>query len=146
MIIRKATKQDVKIIAENNISLALETENRRIDIGTIQKGVQKVFSDPARGFYILAENDNNIIGQVFITTEWSDWRNAPIWWMHRIYVQKNWRNKGVLSLLLQELKKIAIKKKVFALRLYVFKENKEAIAIYKKLGFENAPFIILENI
>jgi GNAT superfamily N-acetyltransferase len=143
MIIRKATIQDAKIIAENNISLAFETENRKMDKSTVQNGVKAVFSDRQNGFYLVAENENNIIGQLFITQEWSDWRNAAIWWMHRIYVKKPWRKKGVLTSLLLKMKQMAIEEEVYALRLYAFNKNEKAIAIYKKLGFTNTSFIIL---
>jgi len=143
MIIRKATIQDAKIIAENNISLAFETENRKMDKSTVQNGVKAVFSDRQNGFYLVAENENNIIGQLFITQEWSDWRNAVIWWMHRIYVKKPWRKKGVLTSLLLKMKQMAIEEEVYALRLYAFNKNEKAIAIYKKLGFTNTSFIIL---
>jgi GNAT superfamily N-acetyltransferase len=145
MIIRKATKKDAEIIAENNISLAFETENRRINKITAENGVKEVFSNPRNGFYLLAETNNNIVGQLFITKEWSDWRNAPIWWMHRVYIQKTWRKKGVLTSLLEKLKEMVINKGVYALRLYAFNENHKAIEIYKKLGFTNTPFIILEK-
>ena len=63
-----------------------------------------MFLDPRKGFYLIAENDNNIIGQIFITEEWSDWRNANIWWIHRIYVQEIWRNRGVFTSLIQKIR------------------------------------------
>lgn len=144
-LIRKATIHDLESITKNNISLALETENRKMDASTVQNGIKAVFLDPRKGFYLIAENDNNIIGQIFITEEWSDWRNANIWWMHRIYVQETWRNKGVFTSLIQKIKHMADEEGIYVLRLYAFNKNEKAIKIHKKLGFDNSPFVILEN-
>lgn len=146
MIIRLATIDDVKKIARNNVSLAEEVEQLKIDINEAINGSLSVFSDKNNSFYLLAEEKNSIIGQVYITKEWSDWRNKSIWWLHRIYVQKKWRNKGVLTSLINEIKTRAIKEDVFALRLYVFEKNEKAIDIYQKMEMNDAPFIILQNI
>jgi GNAT superfamily N-acetyltransferase len=145
MIIRKATLSDANEIAKNNVLLAKEIEQRTIDLSTAKNGSEAVLSDERNGFYLIAEDNHHVIGQVFITFEWSDWRNQCIWWMHRVYVHKQWRKKGIFTALLQEIKQIATENNVYVLRLYVVKSNKNAIKIYKKSGFEDAPFIILQD-
>lgn len=123
MIVRKATCSDVKKIAENNMLLAEETEGRKINTNIAQKGSEQVLSNKQNGFYLIAEHNKEIIGQIFITDEWSDWRNQSIWWMHRIYVKKTWRKKGVLKSLLEKAKEMANEENVYALRLYVIQKN-----------------------
>ena len=145
MIIRKATLSDVNEIAKNNILLAKEIEQRNLEFSTVQNGSEAVLSDERNGFYIIAENNHHVIGQVFITIEWSDWRNQTIWWIHRVYVHKQWRKKGVFTALLQQIKQLAKDNNVYVLRLYVLQSNKNAMNIYKKSGFADAPFIILQN-
>ena len=145
MIIRKATPADAKKIAKNNVKLAEETEERTISKHAAKQGTSSVLTKQREGWYLIAEHNQEIIGQLFITKEWSDWRNQSIWWMHRVYVQKSCRKKGVFTALLQELKQRANAEKVFALRLYIVDTNKKAASIYNKMGFADTSFKILEK-
>lgn len=145
MIIRKANLDDAEAIARNNIRLAEETEGRTIRGHTAEQGTSAVLSKEHGGWYLVADHNMEIIGQVFITEEWSDWRNKAIWWMHRVYVKELWRKKGVFTALLQELKQMAIDEQVFALRLYQVDTNKKAARIYNKMGFADTSFRILEK-
>ena len=43
MTIRKATKEDIEEISNNNILLAMESENKSINYDTVYKGVKKRF-------------------------------------------------------------------------------------------------------
>ncbi len=140
IIIRKATIKDTDAIAQNNILLAEETEQLVISLNKSIKGRKKAIEHPDKGFYLVADHDESIIGQLFIT---SDWRNQAIWWIHRVYVRKPWRKQGVFKALLLQLQKIADYQNVFAIRLYMVKQNETALDIYKKLGFEDTPFLIL---
>jgi GNAT superfamily N-acetyltransferase len=145
MIIREASREDSKEIANNNVQLAEETEGRIISKNLAELGSSSVLSGERGGWYLVAEHNNKIIGQVFITEEWSDWRNKAIWWMHRVYVKESWRKKGVFTALLQELKQMAIDEQVFALRLYQVDTNKKAARIYNNMGFADTSFRILEK-
>ena len=73
MKIRNADIKDSKSIVENNLKLAKESENRIISYRTVLDGVRRVLSDGQKGFYLVAEENNEIIGQMMITYEWSDW-------------------------------------------------------------------------
>ncbi|MBS3778579.1 MAG: GNAT family N-acetyltransferase [Candidatus Thermoplasmatota archaeon] len=145
MIVRKAIGSDAKKIAENNMFLAEETEGRKIESNVAIEGSEQVLSEKQNGFYLVAEHKKEIIGQIFITDEWSDWRNQSIWWMHRIYVKKTWRKKGVLKSLLRKAKEKANEENVYALRLYMIQKNQKAVSIYKRLGFTDTAFTILEH-
>lgn len=145
MIIRKAIRSDVKEIAKNNVQLAEETESRSISKITAEQGTSAALSKERNGWYLVAEHNHAIIGQLFVTDEWSDWRNQCIWWIHRVYVQKSWRKKGVFTNLFNELKQKAMHENVYALRLYDLEKNKKAVSIYKKMGFTNTSFLILKK-
>jgi GNAT superfamily N-acetyltransferase len=145
MIIRKAIQSDIEEIAENDVLLAKETEKRIISKSVVRNGIHAVFSDGRKGFYIVAEEQHSIVGQIFVTIEWSEWRNQSIWWLHRIYVKRQWRKKGIFTTLLQKLKQMARNEEVYTLRLYMMNENVLALNTYKKIGFVKSNFIILEN-
>lgn len=81
--------------------------------------------------YIVAKFDNKIIGfsgiKVFVD-------NADIM---NIVVRKNFRNKGIGTVLLENLLTLSKKLGLNSLSLEVNEKNIPAINLYKKLGFEN---------
>ena len=151
MRVRLAVPQDAETIAENNIKLAedfyqIEKVTLNIKLQTNKKGVLSAIADKNKGFYVVAEDHGNIVGQIFITSEWSDWRNQEIWWLHRIFVQKDMRRKGILRLLFRDIERRAQDNNVFAVRLYLHQKNKHAIKAYQKLGLIKSPFKIFSKL
>jgi GNAT superfamily N-acetyltransferase len=142
MKIRAANIEDAEPITKQNISLAKESENILLNPKTVLKGVKALLSDKKKGFYLVAEENDIIVGQLMITFEWSDWRNKPIWWIQSVYVQKAWRKKGVFTLLLNHIQQKASKQDVAFLRLYMHKQNKSARKVYKKIGWKQEPYTI----
>jgi GNAT superfamily N-acetyltransferase len=110
------------------------------------QGVRALLLDPAKGLYFLAEIDGAVVGQLMITYEWSDWRNANIWWVQSVYVREDARGKGVFRLLFDHLKRSAHEQKgVGELRLYVHTENSQARKTYEKLGMKLLSYAIYES-
>ena len=144
MIIRKANINDAEVIAENNVKLAYESEGLKISYETTLEGVKSVLSDPTKGFYLVAEKDNEIIGELMITFEWSDWRSKNIWWIQSVYVKESWRRKNVFKILVEKTKKIAIENDVSIIKLYVHSENKKAITAYNRVGMKKTPYEVYE--
>jgi len=145
MIIRKASLEDAEKIAKNNIMLALESESTEIEYETTLEGVKILIKNGERGFYMLAEDGGSIVGQLMVTYEWSDWRGADMWWLQSIYVDKKWRRKGVMKKLVEEIKKMAVEKNVHELRLYVHKNNENAMKAYEKIGMKKLPYYIFSE-
>ncbi len=144
MLIRKAISKDAEKIARNNVLLAKESENTDIEYEKTLEGVKSLINDEMKGFYLVAEENGEIIGQVMVTYEWSDWRAKQIWWLQSIYVEKKWRRKEIMKALLNEIEQIAASKGIVALRLYVHERNAEAIKAYENIGMKKAPYIIYE--
>ncbi|VVB59669.1 Acetyltransferase (GNAT) family protein [uncultured archaeon] len=140
MKIRTAKIRDAEAITTYNISLAKESENIPLNPDTVLVGVKALLSDKNKGFYLVAEENDTIIGQLMITYEWSDWRNKSIWWIQSVYVQKEWRKKGVFTKLLDYIKQKARKQGVVLLRLYMHRQNKSAQKVYKKSGWKQEPY------
>lgn len=134
MKIRLADKSDIKKIVSNNIKLAVESENKTLDYETVYDGVKNIINDDKKGFYLIAENKNKIIGQLMITYEWSDWNNKNIWWIQSVYVDEENRNKKVFKNLINYVKLIAERNNILYLKLYVYKDNEIAKIVYEKIG------------
>jgi GNAT superfamily N-acetyltransferase len=139
-----ARLSDADAIAKQNVFLAEESEKLTLKYEIVRKGVHALLSDKRKGFYIVAEENGSIIGQLMITVEWSDWRNKPIWWVQSVYVQKAWRKKGVFTQLLQYIQQRASEQGVAFLRLYAHEQNIHALRVYEKVGWERQPYVIYQ--
>jgi len=142
MKIRRAQKGDAEAITAQNIALAKESENIHLNQLTTLAGVTALLSDEKKGMYLVAEENNTIVGQLMITVEWSDWRNKPIWWVQSVYVQIPWRKQGIFARLLDEAKNMARQQGVGFLRLYAHHHNPSAREVYEKIGWQQDPYVV----
>ena len=95
--VRRAALADAKIIADFNAAIAKETEHLDLDHRRLLRGVKTLLKDASKGYYILGEVDGRTAGQLMITYEWSDWRDAMFWWVQSVYVLPEFRGTGVFS-------------------------------------------------
>ena len=145
MIVRKPNINDVNKIAEYNYNLAFETEDKKLNMEVLTKGVTALLKDENKGVYHVCEIDGNIVGQIMYTFEWSDWRNGTFLWIQSVYVDKNYRGKGVFKTLYNHIKNICDKdKNICGIRLYVERENYVAQKTYKSLGMEECNYYMYE--
>ena len=142
--IRKAVPADAPAIAGFQVSMALETEQLILDKPTVIKGVEALFSDPSKGNYYVAESDEGVVASLLITYEWSDWRNANVWWIQSVYVIPGYRRKGIFRKLYTYIKDLAVEQDVAGLRLYVEPENRRARQTYESLGMSSGHYAFYE--
>jgi ribosomal protein S18 acetylase RimI-like enzyme len=146
MNIRLAEKNDHQALVEFNQAMAYETEGKTLDTQILQSGVEAVFHDEKKGFYVVAEDDGQIVGGLMITFEWSDWRDNWFWWIQSVYILPEYRGRGIYRLLYEFVKEAAREKRdVCGFRLYVEKENTRAQAVYEKLGMEETYYLMYEE-
>jgi ribosomal protein S18 acetylase RimI-like enzyme len=146
MNIRIAQEKDAAALVEFNQAMALETEGKRLDSQILKSGVDAVFDNDKKGFYVVAEEDGELIAGLMITFEWSDWRDGWFWWIQSVYVLPNRRGRGVYASLYQFVKEKALEaKNVCGFRLYVEKENTHAQKVYEKLGMETSHYLMYDE-
>jgi GNAT superfamily N-acetyltransferase len=145
LAIRKAELRDAQIIAEYNRRMAWETEAKRLDGEVLLAGVTALLQDANKGVYYLACNDEELVGQLMLTREWSDWRNGWWWWLQSVYVRAESRRQGVFQALYAQVVAAArAEPDVLGLRLYVEEHNLPAQATYTKLGMMRMPYIVYD--
>jgi GNAT superfamily N-acetyltransferase len=144
--VRPARLDDAAAIVEFNHRLALETEQKKLDHDTLVKGVDAILRDPRLGRYFVATAGERVVGQTMVTEEWSDWRNGRLWWLQSVYVDAQWRGRGVFRLLLNKVGALGREAGVIGLRLYVERHNLRAHATYQRAGFKDAGYVVLERI
>ncbi len=146
MHIRTAELRDAPVITEYNLALALETENLRLDPACVSVGVEALLTDPAKGIYFLAELESKVVGQVMITYEWSDWRNANIWWLQSVYVAREFRNRGVFRALFRHVEQLAKRdRQTCGIWLYMHADNDLARRAYENLGIRQTRYLVFEK-
>jgi GNAT superfamily N-acetyltransferase len=142
---REATETDAAIIADFNAAMAKETENIELDRERLRKGTEALFTDSTKGVYFLAEADCKVVGQLMITYEWSDWRNATFWWIQSVYVHPEYRHQGIFRSLYRAVETIARERgDICGLRLYVDKTNKHAQQTYEALGMKHSHYQMMD--
>ncbi|MBD3274094.1 MAG: GNAT family N-acetyltransferase, partial [Candidatus Marinimicrobia bacterium] len=132
--IRAATKKDAAIISEHQILMAKETENTTLDSDVVLSGVEHLIEQPEYGFYIVAETEERVVGSILITYEWSDWHDGLYWWIQSVYVDTDFRRRGVYSQMYQYTRNLAEKEGIKAIQLYVYEQNTPAQKTYESLG------------
>ena len=101
--IRIGKSRDIPIIADYNIAMAMETEGKTLDKEIITAGVNSIINDNSKGVYWVVEIEEELVGQLMITYEWSDWRNGTMWWIQSVYVSEDFRRQGIYTSLYENL-------------------------------------------
>ena len=144
--IRPATADDVATIAEFNARLAMETEGKRLEPDVVHSGVRRAIETDRGATYVVADEGDEVVGQLMFTREWSDWRDGMIWWLQSVYVRDDRRGRGVFRSLLEHVVDRAKKDPdVCMLRLCVEVENRAAQQTYRRMAFREVGYRVYER-
>jgi len=150
VIVRPARPDDVDALVTFGAAMARETEGRDLEMERLRLGTLAVLASPERGFYLVAEvsgePSGRLIGQLMVTYEWSDWRNATFWWIQSVYVHPSWRRRGVYRRMHEFiLHQARSRSDVCGVRLYVEKNNAVAQTAYDHVGLSRSAYIVFED-
>jgi len=143
--IKNAEREHIETIANFQLKMAMETENLKLNPETVTEGVGAVFDNPELGRYFVVLNNQDVIASLLITYEWSDWRNARVWWIQSVYVLTDHRRRGVFNKMYEHIQSLVkANKEVGGLRLYVDKTNIDAQKAYNKVGMNGEHYQLFE--
>ena len=142
--IRKAKKEDAGKIISFQLAMAKETEDLALNPETLTAGVETVFEKQSKGQYFVAESEGSVVASLLITYEWSDWRNADVWWFQSVYVIPGFRRKGIFRMMYDHVKNEALKNGIAGLRLYVESNNFPARKTYEAMGMSSEHYTMYE--
>lgn len=144
--VARADEADLPTLVAFNRDMARETEGRALDEGVLARGVRALLVDEKKGFYLVARDGDVVVGQLMVTTEWSDWRAGVFWWIQSVYVEPSHRRRGLYARLHDEVRaRAAAQGDVVGLRLYVEHENAGAQATYRRMGMTEARYVMFEE-
>ncbi|MEP0836414.1 GNAT family N-acetyltransferase [Coleofasciculus sp. FACHB-64] len=139
--VRSALIEDAKALVDLQFSVAQEgkymvTEAEEFNLTkSEEKETIEQHSQQPGQLYLVAEIDNTVVG--FVEFENGNRRRTSHSGILSIFVDREWRGKGIGSFLLQELIDWAANEPLIEkVTLAVFSTNRSAIALYKKFGFE----------
>jgi ribosomal protein S18 acetylase RimI-like enzyme len=145
MIIREATPHDIPTLIDFQLKMALETENITLEISILNQGIRKLFKDPGKGRYYVAEEGSDLAGCLMTTFEWSDWRDGTVLWIQSVYIPEKFRGQGIYKKLYGYVRQMAVADPAIkGIRLYVDKKNKDAQQVYEKLGMNGDHYQVYE--
>jgi L-amino acid N-acyltransferase YncA len=145
MLIREATEADIPSLLDFQLKMALETENITLEISSLTMGVHRLFKDATKGRYYVAEENEEVVGCLMTTYEWSDWRNGTVLWIQSVYVSKEHRGKGVYKAMYSHVRQMVENDPdLKGIRLYVDKTNEQAQETYAKSGMNGEHYTVYE--
>ena len=142
---REGLPSDLEAIVAFQLAMARETEELDLDPAVLTRGVEAVFSDPAKGRYLVAESGGQVVASLMLTYEWSDWRNGMVWWIQSVYVVPSLRGRRVYAGLYEHVQRLAAADAgVRGIRLYVDRRNVRAQEVYTRLGMNGEHYQVFE--
>ena len=141
----QATPEHLRVIANFQMQMAMETEKLKLDRETLENGISAVLADPKLGMYWVIEEDGTPIGCTSVTPEWSDWRNKTWWWIQSVFIADGHRGRGVFRAMFEKLQEVAnAREDIAGLRLYVDKTNANAQRVYEACGMRDEHYSMYE--
>jgi ribosomal protein S18 acetylase RimI-like enzyme len=145
ILVEEANQADIPVIVDFQLKMAHETENIQLDREVVEKGVQAVFENSARGKYYVARSFGKVIGCMLMTSEWSDWRNGEVLWFQSVYIESQYRKQGIFRKMFRHLQELVKQDQQYkGLRLYVERTNLRAQQVYEALGMNGEHYQMYE--
>lgn len=142
--IRRANSADLENLVSFALAEAKEAEGVEKDVNRVRQGVRTALEDDSIAMYwILEKDDTGVVGSVSIDKEWSDWNAGYYWWIQNMYILPEFRGKGLMERLIGALKDAARQEGALEFRLYVHKNNAQAVTAYQKAGFFDSDYRIM---
>jgi ribosomal protein S18 acetylase RimI-like enzyme len=143
-IVRRAKLTDLEKLVEFTLSEANEAEGLSKNSEMAREGIRAALGDDSVAIYwVLQDSDNEVVGNISVVKEWSNWNAGYYWWIQSLYIKPEHRGRGYMRKLIQTVKESARQYKGLDLRLYVHKNNKRAISAYLRTGFVDSDYRIM---
>ncbi len=147
--VRPGRMEDLYDLVRFTMGVAQESEGLVPDKSAVQASIAAALNDPHKARYFVAESIDGqarkLVGSLFVTFEWSDWRNGWYWWIQAAYVVPALRGRGIFRQMYDAVHAAAkAAGDVRRIRLYVEADNEAGLATYRALGMKEAPYRIFD--
>ncbi|MFC1800984.1 GNAT family N-acetyltransferase [Nanoarchaeota archaeon] len=141
--IRKAKKEDLELITELDIALAMEISKkdfwkkdekifRRLDKSYLTEDLKKNY------MFFVAEDKEKMVGFVAGSVKKNPgfFKVKRYGFIREIYIRPSYRHKGFGQQLMGQMIRYFKSKKIKAVQLNVLSNNKQALKMYQSMGFK----------
>lgn len=138
--IRFAKSSDITNIQDFQVKMEHTIEEHPSPDETGKAGAKYILENPDEGFYLVAGFGDKIVGCLRISFERSVSNNGYYWWIQNVFVEDEYRGKGIFKYLFDRVIDLAKKKEnVVTVKLHVHTNNPRAIKAYEKAGMIRSP-------
>ena len=142
--VREANSEDLDVLVSFVAAEAREAEGIVLAPEILAEGISFGLKNRDLVLYWVVETRNKeVVGNISIVKEWSDWNAGFYWWVQSIYVKPAFRGKQLARLLLQHVTQEGREEKAVEVRLYTCADNHRAIAAYRRAGFTETRYRIM---
>lgn len=141
MIIREATKKDIKVLLE--FEQGMVAAERPFDSTLIEGEIHyydlDYLIDSPNAVVMVAEEDHQVVasGYALLQKAKKQYYNFEEYaYLGFMFVKSEYRGKGINQLVLDQLLKWTKSKGISEVRLDVYDQNESAVKAYEKAGFE----------
>ncbi|NIM91508.1 MAG: GNAT family N-acetyltransferase [Candidatus Aminicenantes bacterium] len=142
--VRRAILADLEKLVSFTVVEAKEAEGIDLSPKNVRRSVLAALENDALGkYWVLAREKDEIIGNVSVVREWSNWKGGYYWWIQSLFIQPEFRGLGLMQMLIDTVKEEARNEEALELRLCVHSANKRALKAYRKSGFSESDYRIM---
>jgi GNAT superfamily N-acetyltransferase len=143
--IRTAEEKDIKTLARFRLSLQTYMENLNSGILSLSQGARKSLpnryrqwiADPMRCVVCAELESGELVGMaVALVIEQTDWHPPRVGRIDDVWVEKEYRRKGITKQLIKHLLKFFSRHYVSTIALDFLSGNEEAESTWKSFGFK----------
>jgi GNAT superfamily N-acetyltransferase len=143
-VVRRAVLSDLEALVSFAIQEAKEAEDIELLPENVRRGILAALENDSLGrFWVLTEENEEIIGNVSVIREWSNWNGGYYWWIQSLFILPEFRGAGLIRNLINAVKDAAHGGGAIDMRLYVHGKNERAIKAYQKVGFSESVYRIM---
>lgn len=105
------------------------------------KGLKKSFQKPGTKIFVM-EDKGVLVSYIWAEVQYLEYLNPKkkVGYINELFVEKKFRKRGISRRLVEKCLEWFKKQKIGFVSLSVFAQNKDAVEVYKRFGFE--PFSI----
>ena len=64
---------------------------------------EKILADEEMGKFVIAESGDRVVGFLFVTYEWSDWRDGVFFWLQGCEIAEGYSEADVIPVMKEKL-------------------------------------------
>lgn len=144
--IRRAGSGDAAVIVAFTRQEVREAEGVEKNPAGIERGVRRAIEEPGLATYWVAEDRTRaVVASISVVTEWSDFHGGHYWWIQSLFILPDHRGTGLVERLIDHVDAAAAEAGALELRLYAHDSNARALHVYRRCGFEVAPYVVMRR-